>query len=643
MAIFEAMSLLALEPLLRTRCSTSPDAANELPAPMPDPADLRIALARASDNAWRVLEVLLAGPAFWRACHLYLSEGEWSELSQQAQFLREKLRFRPDELGGEGQRRQCLRELHQARQKQLLAEPPAEAVSTRRLPAEPPAGTAFAVLLRELRQAGLTNLARLLEHDDQPEPLLGRAVQHFLQHELEQEPRLLPGAAPSSAGLPASQSYKGFQLVAQALARFGPGLQEWIEEDMSETPASASDTNTPSVPATVAEKSVTNATQPGRAAAAKAPRPTSPPQDPRPTQRQRRWAWLFALLVLLVPVALVCMYVSRFWAHEECVYTGPQLQVTWVSFSPDGRLVAAASIDGAIYVWHRDTGHLVQKLFPDSGKAWWVGFSPDGRTLLTADEGAPRVYDVESWSLLKRIDVLRNFIICAAYSPRGDLFATSSAAEGTASKKEGAIHLWDAKTHKELRVLSNHDNLVYKNPVGSIAFSPDGKLLLATDGKLLCLWDVDSGERVDTIKTPPDFMITVAAFAPDGNHIAFAGYQWDEDMQPQQPIIVVLDRQGNKEPVTLNGHMCPIVSLAFSPDSQYIASSSLGQLRDQEGKLSGPEEPRTVRLWSLTTGQECRHFETKIGVASVAFSPDGQHLLTGGANKMVRLWSLSLP
>src|SRR4051794_14039286 len=99
MAIFEAMARLALEPLRRTKCSSTLAVLEGLPAaPVdePDPADPRLqaALSKAGEQAWLVLEVLLAGPAFWRACHLYLADSAWQELSQHVQFLREKLQGR---------------------------------------------------------------------------------------------------------------------------------------------------------------------------------------------------------------------------------------------------------------------------------------------------------------------------------------------------------------------------------------------------------------------------------------------------------------------------------------------------------------------------------------------------------------------
>ena len=49
----------------------------------------------------------------------------------------------------------------------------------------------------------------------------------------------------------------------------------------------------------------------------------------------------------------------------------------------------------------------------------------------------------------------------------------------------------------------------------------------------------------------------------------------------------------------------------------------------------------TVRLWDTTTGQIVR---TLVGhtdiVFSVAFTPDGKHLITGSRDKTVRIWEV---
>jgi WD40 repeat protein len=54
--------------------------------------------------------------------------------------------------------------------------------------------------------------------------------------------------------------------------------------------------------------------------------------------------------------------------------------------------------------------------------------------------------------------------------------------------------------------------------------------------------------------------------------------------------------------------------------------------------LTGSRD-NTARLWDAATGKEIRAFEGHVsGVTSVAFSPDGAHVVTGAGDTTARLW-----
>src|ERR1041385_4213273 len=81
------------------------------------------------------------------------------------------------------------------------------------------------------------------------------------------------------------------------------------------------------------------------------------------------------------------------------------------------------------------------------------------------------------------------------------------------------------------------------------------------------------------------------------------------------------------ETVIQKGHELAVVSVATSPDSNYVATGS----RDKSAKL-----------WELSTGREVRSFlGHDYSVTALSFANDGKVLVTGSNDLTVRLWDVN--
>ena len=110
-----------------------------------------------------------------------------------------------------------------------------------------------------------------------------------------------------------------------------------------------------------------------------------------------------------------------------------------------------------------------------------------------------------------------------------------------------------------------------------------------------------------------DSVLSVA-FSPDGQTLASGGLK----------DIRLWNLATGKELRTIWGHRDAVLSVAFSPDGQTLASGSLDE---------------TIKLWNLATGKELRTLSGHTSlVDSVAFSPDGQTLASGSSDNTIKLW-----
>ena len=155
-----------------------------------------------------------------------------------------------------------------------------------------------------------------------------------------------------------------------------------------------------------------------------------------------------------------------------------------------------------------------------------------------------------------------------AFSPNGNIVAGSG--DRPFNTVHNTVHLWDAETGEEIRILTGHPSSVF-----SVVFSPDGKTIVSggITGDIR-LWGVNTGRHIRTLGRHS--AVVSIAFSPDSKTIT-SGH-WKE--------IRLWDAETGEEIRTLTGHHTSSVSsVAFSPAGKTIAS----------GGGDG-----TVMLWELT-------------------------------------------
>ena len=194
----------------------------------------------------------------------------------------------------------------------------------------------------------------------------------------------------------------------------------------------------------------------------------------------------------------------------------------------------------------------------------------------------------------------KNDVRALAFFPDGSILAT-----GGDDKK---IRFWNSTTGRLLQMVNA------RNQISAMVFSPDGTTL-ATGGenKAIWLWNVNPCYLLRSVHRL-GIPFRSLAFSPDGKTLAAAG--WADRM-------LLLDTRTWHQRVSLWGGGEFAHCVAFSPDSRTLAVGS----------------DKTIELHDVQSGELLRMInEHRDWAWCVAFSPNGNQLVSSGQNGVIRFW-----
>ncbi|TVS10004.1 MAG: hypothetical protein EA424_26065, partial [Planctomycetaceae bacterium] len=359
----------------------------------------------------------------------------------------------------------------------------------------------------------------------------------------------------------------------------------------------------------------------------------------------------------------------------------PGFAITAAQFLPDGRTLLTACEDHTVMRWDTETGRRVAaSTLKHPGAVRGMDLASDGQQVVTLclasqrdGERTTEGFQLTHWDLDSARELHRQFV--------GDETVTSAVFDQDASgvlvasmtaDGSSVVKRWDL-SDGGYRPLWSDDR--GRGSVWAAFPSPDGTQVLTAGGSYARLWDIDTGQAIQTFS--PHGPLAYASFSPADTLVATAGvdgavkiwsvaeqaddwgkvrlkipqaHRKDDRPYPVNSAVFgpasaggdhllltagddgsarIWDLQGPK-PLQQNlfQHPAPVLHAVFSPDATLVATACA------DG---------AARIWHVATGEGQilgERTSHSLAVRCVAFSPDGKRLATGSDDNTIKVWDV---
>ena len=301
-------------------------------------------------------------------------------------------------------------------------------------------------------------------------------------------------------------------------------------------------------------------------------------------------------------------------AQAKKALTDSEKPVRAVAFAPGNLTVATAGDDQIIQTWSAENGAGFDTFPSQLGPVQTLASTTDGRLVSgAAKNGAVLWRSGPNWTLARTIGTgdekspLINRVLALDFSADGTLLATG----GGVPSRSGEVKLWRTADSSLVREITP----AHSDTVFSLDFSPDGKsLATASADKFVKVFDTASGKLVKQLSGHTHYVLGVS-WKADGRTLASCG---------ADKAVKLWSFPAGEQIKTVEGFNKEVTSVRFV---------GLG------GEMLTASGDTKVRLLKEDGGTQRDFGGNKGFLFSTAVTPDGQIILGGGQDSVLRVWN----